>query len=1461
MSDTMDGSTLWGASASETARARANELQHIPGGPVGYRLRRIILTNFWLYDQMEFEIPHGRIFLAGENASGKSTVLIAAITMALDGDFRPERIDTFSKREKRIEYYIIGSDDSATPFTHERRTSYVALEFEWCDPDQPPFVSELRSYWERGEYERARFLTIGLAFSGNRNSAHPITPLRFLITDGSRLGHNKPYDIALLQETLGGPHVCDVRTFKKVVAEHGIVCEGQRDYEWRVAQALFNFTNVQDFRRLIKQLLYLRQPNLNSILSLEVVRTYLDESLPQIPGDLVQNAAQTIELMDDLRERVEQRRKAYTAAEHLHQAQVALTLSRSRLAACKYVHSHGKEHEAQNMVRQQKSNQTRAKNDLQRALERIQGLEQEQARIQGEIMALEASEELRAAQQLMQTTLRVQQLEESQQEQQIMLQNAQDLIELNVQRLESHRQEFHHSHQEGKQQIQELRSIAAQEALWHLAAEQLANVLQQVEHFSLEQDTPDISFQITTLQEMAIEERRTWLSRLRTLHQNLENEMRSLHNAQQRETQYYDELDEATRQFEQVREEFCQVLQDLADHLDMQVEQSEMLSPTHFTATHEHAIQMCNSALRPEEAVAQFTQLVLDYEQSIQRALKNIHVQVKQIQQRLDDLRQQRGAKELETRTAEQHYQQTLQEPEHVPTRSGHRREARELLATYSIPAYPLYMLLDFAPPIDGQEPEAGCIEYLLEDAGLLDALVVLPEHVETVDTLLAREGLSDCRLDLAHLGNGAIPGPKGLVETNAKLLKMDTALHAHREDASMQWQEVMQDILIVLHHTVLDTGETHEHDPSTIHWQHGLLTGLASPGRARCIGKETRLREQHNKQERARQQWERFVIELQTLDGQIEQHEQQSQKIKSLQHSLENALRTYHIDTHFRSLQEGKKTLDRVQIHYIQAHDETQECSHMCRTIRATLQRECKDMDIFMVDQEKVEQAYEQTGRLASEYKILYSRLGALLQTWKNYRQELPMYDTAYLAEQHAAVLHRRNMRELEGARAEQHLLKQLLESSTGLDAKELSERLEQLQKRRQTIPTDLVEASTGRGRAETHIVISQEELKRVQTYLEHCQQSREECYERFATLLISYPVELLREAQHQLTRETALETAKSLGGEVPLQEDMYLVWKRDLENGCNQARSALYNTFSEVANRLGEYGPQLDGEGNIRFLSVEQVGPFELLRLLGDEISQMERLLDDKERELFQDFLLKEMADIIKKYILDAETWVARLNNVLKATPFIDEQYQLAWVPFEPEQAQPGSYLAQYRTLLRKPVQAFKEEEIDAIVCAFRQEIKALHASRQEVESLPFAEELARVFDYRSWFRFEISVVSVDGQRRHLTNRTLKQRSGAEQYIALYVPFFAALSALYESAGKGAPRLIALDEAFEKVSVINTRRLLKFLASQQFQWIMTGPRVTGEGTEIPACVRYQMFHHKEAKFATGFPFFWTNM
>ncbi|TMC34931.1 MAG: hypothetical protein E6J31_16720 [Chloroflexi bacterium] len=87
MQYTLDNFTEWSTSlngASESTLERQLDmfveiLQAQAGGPRGYRLRRIMLTNFWLYGLQEFEIPHGRLFLAGENASGNDRGVAAGV--------------------------------------------------------------------------------------------------------------------------------------------------------------------------------------------------------------------------------------------------------------------------------------------------------------------------------------------------------------------------------------------------------------------------------------------------------------------------------------------------------------------------------------------------------------------------------------------------------------------------------------------------------------------------------------------------------------------------------------------------------------------------------------------------------------------------------------------------------------------------------------------------------------------------------------------------------------------------------------------------------------------------------------------------------------------------------------------------------------------------------------------------------------------------------------------------------------------------------------------------------------------------------------------------------------------------------------------------------------------------------------------------------------------------------------
>src|SRR5947207_5333428 len=406
MQYTLDNFTEWSPSlngASESTLERQLDmfveiLQAQAGGPHGYRLRRIMLTNFWLYGLQEFEVPHGRLFLAGENASGKSTVLTAALPLALDGDLRPNRLDTFGGRERHMEYYVLGGSESATAYSHERRTSYIALEFEWCDPDNPPIAPEFRQRWENGEREKTRFLTIGISLAGNVNASDRIRPLRFTITDGSRLGH----EVQTVYET-GSKHdkrAFDHARFKQQLEGHGFICDTQAEYECQVARYLFGLSDVKDFQKLINLLLVLRRPNLSSELSFSRVHDYLKQSLRKISGETTSHVIGTIERIDSIQVEKERIQEAYSAAERLHRSQQQLALNRARLAACDYTGAQLAEDSAQSRVTRLRRDLHTAELERGRADERAQTLQAEQYQVSGQIKALEASEGLQVAKQL-----------------------------------------------------------------------------------------------------------------------------------------------------------------------------------------------------------------------------------------------------------------------------------------------------------------------------------------------------------------------------------------------------------------------------------------------------------------------------------------------------------------------------------------------------------------------------------------------------------------------------------------------------------------------------------------------------------------------------------------------------------------------------------------------------------------------------------------------------------------------------------------------------------------------------------------------------------------------------------------------------------------------------------------------------------------------------------------------------
>src|SRR6266516_2060831 len=860
-------------------------------------------------------------------------------------------------------------------------------------------------------------------------------------------------------------------------------------------------------------------------------------------------------------------------------------------------------------------------------------------------------------------------------------------------------------------------------------------------------------------------------------------------------------------------------------------------------------------------AIEQFAAAIKRYQQAIDELGRELNEAADQAQGTLNELQLLAGSKSYELSEMQALYEQKLSEPEFTPSHPDRRTLARIRLAEQGIRALPLYSLVDFAPGIDNESEEAGHIEYMLEDAGLLDVLVVAPQQVAAAEALLAAEGVSDCRLDIDAFVKWQSNHPRnyGRAPPGLNGLCFDTAVRDSLVEDETDWEAMVTAILGAL-------GQTENvHEANSVEarffvnqdglWTHGLLTGRAGEGEASYIGKSTRLRVRQREMDELHQKRTILEEELQALHSQLAYNEQALAQTLEKLTQLRKVLPDSGIEETYAELSQARLTLDDLRGKYQKARLQTQEARQAYNAILALLERESKGIAPLASDIKRVQNTLLGVVKLKNQATSLQMQLGNIIDTLEEHQRTQEAQERAKINEVNVTALYERIHQQFLEAQSEANELLRVAESS---NAEELSERLRRLYEQYEMLSTQLDEAKTSFISADVRASATLEHLDEAEEHLQQAQFDRTEKQQRFVRLMAEYPTTELLEMQQLAANEQYMKAAQGLLGET-LREVDVAAHKQHLEEQYREMYNGLSRTFNREQPLLLEYGPDLDDQGHVVFLNENKSRPVELLELLSDRIEMQKMLLRQEERQLFEDFLLQEIAEAIRTHILEAEEWVQQVNGVLKGLPMIGEHYALQWKPpTEYDLTKLGSHLAQHYKLLRKPAQTLTTEETETLMGAFRREIEAVRIRQQENPETNFMETLEQVFDYREWFHFDVLVAPVGGQWHRLTDRMAGTRSGAEQLFALYVPLFAALAALYRSAAPGAPRLLALDEAFDKVSVANTQRIMEFLVSQDFQWIMTGPQIIGTSEKITASARYLMIHEKGSPVATASAAFW---
>ena len=266
---------------------------------------RLVLVNYWLYTTQVFYFAAGRLFLTGDNGSGKSTALTAAVTMLLDGDTSPARMDPFGAGRRSLRYYLLGDREAGFEFEHRR--AYVALEFRLP---------------EEG------FVTVGLGLQASAGSREVqkwgfTTSERVMVEPG----------VSLVAET-GEP--LSRRQLAERLRPDERVVEGTDEYARLVRRTLYPHSSDEEFEKLIALLLTLRGSKLGREVKPSQIEALLRQSLPRLEAGVLERLRDGIEGIDRHHQRLELLERQTRAAGRIEEAHLDAALARGRLAQARY---------------------------------------------------------------------------------------------------------------------------------------------------------------------------------------------------------------------------------------------------------------------------------------------------------------------------------------------------------------------------------------------------------------------------------------------------------------------------------------------------------------------------------------------------------------------------------------------------------------------------------------------------------------------------------------------------------------------------------------------------------------------------------------------------------------------------------------------------------------------------------------------------------------------------------------------------------------------------------------------------------------------------------------------------------------------------------------------------------------------------------------------------------------------
>lgn len=1236
-------------------------------------------------------------------------------------------------------------------------------------------------YMEFMKKETKNYLTIGMGLRAKKNNA--VSFWGFIIKDGRRIGKD-----FYLYKDIGDKIPLTKQELKNRIGEGGQVVDTRAEYEKLVNDNIFGFETSTEYQEFIKLLIEIRTPKLSKDgFKPSIITEIMSKSLRGLSDDDLKAVSESIENMNKTKEQLEMLgisskalKQIITPYDNYNKRVLYDKAKKYDLTQKKYVKTQKEEKE---IIEKLKT----AEETLKQKSERQQELEKElqvykfkQKELMSNELWKKKEEQADIEKQINEYTQEIQEKEIKEEDKKTAIRKKEDEQKNAKENYEISKEKFSSINNEMEQIA---RNIDYDEYFFK------KDEIKINEKFNYHSYQEDIKRYITK-----IENGKKALEKEKILEDEYGRALEDLDKEKTEKAKQESQTTKSRNELQNKKDAFIeQIYKWEKENEFLKIEQSELNEISKNVQNYGEQAEYGDIQFALNKPYNNRKQEILNIKAQKNVEKENITREINKIKEQIQEWK-------------------NAKEPE--PERSKKVEENRKRLKEHQIPFVEFYNAVDFKKDLD--EKTKGILEAALTDMGILDALIIPKEYTEKIE-----------QIDINFVDKYLFEKP---VEFNYDLSQMlEVKLPQTTQIKAETVFNVLRSIMIED-----KTADTYVNEKGE--YKIGILHGIADKEeKAKFIGLEARKEYKQKQIESLENEQIELENQIQNIQNEIENLDQKISKIEEeyknfpTKDELENAyslLRTNII--RLEAIKANVEKLENVLTEKLeklkQAKEETKVETSKLR-FNATLDAYTQNLELAKEFKDYVYELEKEHNEIVNQYeKILIAN-----ETLETLNEDLENI----LYEKGKANLKLRTLKEKVEA------IKQMLSGNM----EDLQKQMEECQEKLEKIPKEQARLSEDIGKIKAEIEKQKENNLNINTLLNSLENQT------------NISKDILKQ---ELDLKYVINEYEELGKTVQKILSEYSYFEKDPKTKTNYYE-ILVEKYQNNNENLLDYNLSLgqifveeieDQEPEIKelkqtrirhditcFVNGRKVGLNALNQYVEETMEETKNLVDDEDRQLFEDILIGAVGKKIRERIYAAKSWVNSMNTLMKSLNTSSGlSFSLNW---KPKQATDENEMdvKEIVDILNSDAGLLKQSDIKKVATHFRTKFaKAEKEFKEKGTIVSFYNIIKEELDYRKWFEFQFMHKKANEQSKELTNNAFFKLSGGEKAMAMYIPLFASVCARYQSARKDCLRIISLDEAFAGVDDNNIRDMFRILTELDLEYVINSQVLWGEYDTVPS-------------------------